>query len=163
MRAVIYARYSSDLQSAASIEDQVRLCRERVEHECGTVVETYADYAISGSSLRNRPSMQALLNQAKSGTFDYVVAEALDRVSRDQEDFAAIYKRLRHSDVRLVTLAEGEISELHVGLKGTMNAQFLKDLAQKIRPPCRNAMSCLLNSPSDLLSTSNTPYGEPSP
>jgi site-specific DNA recombinase len=35
--------------------------------------------------------------------------------------------------VRLVTLAEGEISELHVGLKGTMNALFLKDLAQKTR------------------------------
>jgi len=29
MRAAIYARYSSDLQSAASIDDQVRLCRER--------------------------------------------------------------------------------------------------------------------------------------
>jgi site-specific DNA recombinase len=133
MRAVIYARYSSDLQSAASIEDQIRLCRERVEQENDTVVDTYADYAISGASLRNRPSMQALLNQAKSGRFDYVIAEALDRVSRDQEDIAAIYKRLRHSDIRLLTLAEGEISELHVGLKGTMNALFLKDLALKIR------------------------------
>ena len=38
-----------------------------------------------------------------------------------------------HSDVRLLTQAEGEISELHVGLKGTMNALFLKDLAQKTR------------------------------
>jgi hypothetical protein len=28
--------------------------------------------------------------------------------------------------VTIVTLAEGEISELHVGLKGTMNALFLK-------------------------------------
>jgi DNA invertase Pin-like site-specific DNA recombinase len=133
MRAVIYARYSSDLQSTASIEDQIRLCRERVEQEKGTVVEIYADYAISGSSLRNRPRMQALLAQAKKGSFDYVIAEALDRVSRDQEDIAAIYKRLRHSDIRLLTIAEGEISELHVGLKGTMNALFLKDLAQKIR------------------------------
>ncbi|NKN35176.1 recombinase family protein [Agrobacterium sp. a22-2] len=33
--------------------------------------------------------------------------------------------------VTIVTLAEGEISELHVGLKGTMNALFLKDLAMK--------------------------------
>src|SRR5215467_13369884 len=32
-----------------------------------------------------------------------------------------------------VTLAEGEINELHVGLKGTMNALFLKDLANKTR------------------------------
>jgi site-specific DNA recombinase len=44
---------------------------------------------------------------------------------------AALYKRLSFAGIRIVTLAEGEISELHVGLKGTMNALFLKDLAQK--------------------------------
>ena len=33
MRAVIYARYSTDLQSACSIEDQLRLCRARIEAE----------------------------------------------------------------------------------------------------------------------------------
>ena len=33
----------------------------------------------------------------------------------------------------MFTLAEGEISELHIGLKGTMNALFLKDLAQKTK------------------------------
>ena len=38
---------------------------------------------------------------------------------------------MRFADVTIVTLAEGEISELHVGLKGTMNALFLKDLADK--------------------------------
>ena len=37
------------------------------------------------------------------------------------------------AEVMIVTLAEGEISELHVGLKGPMNALFLKDLAQKTR------------------------------
>src|SRR5690606_28002189 len=52
-------------------------------------------------------------------------------LSRDQEDIAHIYKRVRYSDMRLMTIAEGEISELHVGLKGTMGALFLKDLAQK--------------------------------
>jgi site-specific DNA recombinase len=133
MRAVIYARYSSDLQSDASIEDQIRLCREHVDKESGSVVEVYADYAISGGNLRNRPRMQELLGAAKAGWFDCVIAEALDRVSRDQEDIAAIYKRLRHAEIRLFTLAEGEITELHVGLKGTMNALFLKDLAQKTR------------------------------
>ncbi|UZK70948.1 recombinase family protein [Sphingomonas sp. S1-29] len=60
-----------------------------------------------------------------------MLAEALDRVSRDQADVATLYKRLQFAGVTLVTLAEGEISELHVGLKGTMNALFLKDLAKK--------------------------------
>ena len=50
MRAVTYARYSSDLQSACSIEDQVRLCRARVEVEGWALVATYTDHAISGAT-----------------------------------------------------------------------------------------------------------------
>ena len=52
-------------------------------------------------------------------------------MSRDQEDVCALFKRLQFARVTVVTLTEGEINELHVGLKGTMNALFLKDLAAK--------------------------------
>ncbi|MGO9674273.1 MAG: recombinase family protein, partial [Methylocella sp.] len=68
---------------------------------------------------------------AQRGKFDIVLAEALDRLSRDQADVAILFKHLRFAGVQIVTLGEGEISELHVGLKGTMNALFLKDLAAK--------------------------------
>ena len=133
MRVAIYARYSSDLQSAASIDDQVRLCRERAAALGHDVVVVFSDYAISASNLRTRPGMLALMEAARARDFDMVIAEALDRISRDQEDVAAIYKRLNHADVKLITLTEGETNELHVGLKGTMNALFLKDLAEKTR------------------------------
>ena len=133
MRAAIYARYSSDLQSEASIDDQVRLCRERAERDGMIVAEVFTDYAISGGNLSNRPGMLSLMEAAKRGSFDVVIAEALDRISRDQEDIAAIYKRLNHADVRIFTQSEGEVNELHIGLKGTMNALFLKDLAIKTR------------------------------
>ena len=131
-RAAIYARYSSDLQREASIEDQVRLCRDRLEAEGWSLVQTYADRATSGGSLM-RPGIQALIADAMACRFEVVVAEALDRISRDQEDVAGVIKRMRFAGVRVVTLSEGEISELHVGLKGTMNALFLKDLADKTR------------------------------
>jgi len=130
--AVIYARYSSDLQREASIEDQIRLCRGRIEQEGWRYLHAYTDRAISGASAL-RPAYQSLLEDARGGQFGIVVAEALDRLSRDQEDVAGLFKRLRFADVRLFTLAEGEITELHVGLKGTMNALFLKDLADKTR------------------------------
>ena len=110
----------------------MRLCRARIEAEGWSLVNTYPDHAISGAS-RLRPGYQKLLEDARAGTFDVVVAEALDRLSRDQEDTAALYKQLGFAGVRLVTMAEGEISELHVGLEGTMNALFLKDLAMKTR------------------------------
>src|SRR6267142_6812703 len=108
MRAVIYARYSTDLQREASIEDQVRVCRQRIEREGWTLVGTYSDAASSGAS-RLRPGYQKLLEAARAATFDVVVAEALDRLSRDQEDIAALFKQLRFRGVRIVTLAEGEI------------------------------------------------------
>ena len=130
MRAVIYARYSSDNQREASIDDQVHNCHARIEAEGWKLTETYSDSAISGSSVL-RPAYQQLLMDARAGSFDILVSEAMDRLSRDQEDIAALYKQLTFSGVTLITLAEGEISELHVGLKGTMNALFLKDLAQK--------------------------------
>ena len=132
MRAVIYARFSSQLQREASIDDQIRLCQERIAREGWAEAMTFADRGISGSSMI-RPGLQDLLTDATAGKFDIVVAEALDRLSRDQADVATIYKRLTFAGVRIVTLAEGEINELHVGLKGTMNQLFLKDLAAKTR------------------------------
>lgn len=131
IRAALYARYSSDQQNAASIADQHSLCRQHAEREGWQVVGAYDDAAISGASTILRPGIQALLADAQAGKFDIVLAEALDRVSRDQADVATLYKHLQFARVPLVTLAEGEISELHVGLKGTMNALFLKDLAKK--------------------------------
>jgi len=74
-----------------------------------------------------------MLEDARAGRFDVLVAEALDRLSRDQENIAGLFKQLCFAEVRLVTFSEGEIGELHVGLKGTMNALFLKDLAHKTR------------------------------
>src|SRR5262245_39532300 len=130
MRAAIYARYSIDLQSISSIDDQVRLCRERIERDRHELVQIYSDRAVSGATLI-RSGVQRLIKDAACDSFDLVYAEALDRISRDQEDAAGFFKRMRFAEVMIVTLAEGEISELHVGLKGTMNALFLKDLAQK--------------------------------
>ena len=132
-RAVVYARYSSELQKDASIEDQVRLCKERLNAEGHTLIQVYKDRARSGGSIHNRDGVQHLLEAVRLGGVDIVIAEALDRLSRDQEDIAAIYKRLQFAGVTLTTLSEGEISELHIGLKGTMNALFLKDLADKTR------------------------------
>ena len=131
MRVALYARYSSDNQREASIGDQFRICRERANREKWKIIGTYKDAGISGASMILRPGIQTLLQDAQAGQFDMVLAEALDRISRDQADVATFYKHLKFAGVPIVTLAEGEISELHVGLKGTMNALFLKDLAAK--------------------------------
>ena len=100
--------------------------------KAGRSYEEFTDHAVSGATLL-RAGFQALMRDALNGRFDVVLAEALDRFSRDQEDTAGLFKRLTFAGVNIVTLAEGDITHLHVGLKGTMNALFLKDLADKTR------------------------------
>jgi len=130
VRAVVYARYSSDLQRTESIEDQIRICRERIVREGWTYLHAYHDRAMSGASLL-RPGYQKLIDDAQHGMFDVVVAEALDRLSRDQEHVAHLFKRLAFLGIKIATVSEGLITELHVGLSGTIGALYLKQLAEK--------------------------------
>gem|GEM_PF-4479058 len=50
LRAALYARFSTDLQRDASIEDQLRSCRAFATKQGIEVVEVYSDRAISGAS-----------------------------------------------------------------------------------------------------------------
>jgi site-specific DNA recombinase len=132
MKVAIYARYSSENQRDASIADQFRVCREFAQRQGWDIEREYSDHAISGATLM-RPGFQAFMAAALRKEFDIVLAEALDRFSRDQEDTAGLFKRLTFAGVNIVTLAEGDITHLHIGLKGTMNALFWKELAEKTR------------------------------
>lgn len=118
------------MQRDESIEDQERLCREYAARNGIEVVAVYADRAISGASMM-RPGVQTMMRAAAVGKFDLVLAEALDRLSRNQADIASLYQRLQFQGCMIETVSEGSISEMHIGLKGTMNAIQLKDIAAK--------------------------------
>lgn len=110
-KVALYARYSSENQRDASIEDQLRLCRLHAEKQGWTIVDSYTDRAISGASLL-RPGIQELIQDATRGRFEIVLAEAMDRLSRDQEDIAGLFKRMQFGGVRIVTLSEGRCHSL---------------------------------------------------
>ncbi|WP_197969707.1 recombinase family protein [Bradyrhizobium diversitatis] len=78
MKVPLYARYSTDNQRDASIEDQLRLCRLHALKQGWTVVDSYTDRAISGASLL-RPGIQELISYPMRGKFVIVLAEAMDR------------------------------------------------------------------------------------
>lgn len=99
MRVALYARYSSDNQRDASIEDQLRICRTYAEQQGWTIVDSYSDRAISGASLI-RPGIQELITDANTDRFQIVLTEAMDRLSRDQEDIAGLFKRMLFARLR---------------------------------------------------------------
>ena len=62
MRYAIYARYSSDLQRASSLEDQIRKCHEFGRAQSWIAVKDciYTDEAISGMTT-DRPGLKRML------------------------------------------------------------------------------------------------------
>ena len=72
-KAVIYARYSSDKQTEASIDAQIRACRDYAARKGLAVGTVYADEAISGkgSKTASRAEYQKMLRDAKKGHICY--------------------------------------------------------------------------------------------
>ena len=130
MKGVIYARYSSENQRDASIEDQLEVCRRFIERQGWVLVRTYEDRSISGAS-RFRPGYQQLIADLTSGTFDVIVVEALDRLGRKLADVAELHDRLVFAGIKLYAVSTGEITAMHIGMLGTMAQLFLADLREK--------------------------------
>ncbi|TCP38769.1 recombinase family protein [Rhodovulum marinum] len=132
IRAAAYARYSTELQTDKSIDDQLRICGEEAKRRGLKIIQNYSDAAESGQTLI-RSGIQKLLLDAMERKFDVVVSEALDRISRDQADVASVFKKLRFMGIQIITISEGLVDEMHIGLKGTMNALYIKEIRAKTK------------------------------
>src|SRR5262245_12496195 len=132
-RAAIYARFSSDLQDARSIGDQMALCCDYAQRKGYSIVRVYEDAAASGASLHGRPGITRMLADAESGAFDVLIAESMSRIGRDQEDRAFVRKRLKHFDVTIETPSEGVVTPLIDGVRAALDSEYLEDLKRHTR------------------------------
>jgi DNA invertase Pin-like site-specific DNA recombinase len=130
-RCAIYARYSSDLQSPTSIEDQQRLCRAYAERQGWAVVSVFEDAALSGFGIEHRPGYQQLLAVALSSpaTLDVVLVEDLSRLTRDMAELMRLSSRLRLKGRELVGVSDGittggQGAKMHLAVKGLVNELY---------------------------------------
>ncbi len=88
LRCAAYARYSSDLQSPLSIEDQLRICREYARSHGFVFLEdhVYVDEALSGVGA-DRPGLGRLMDAALSPSrpFDVILLDDSSRLARNNE------------------------------------------------------------------------------
>ncbi len=132
-RAAIYARFSTDLQNERSVDDQIAVCREFANRNGLVVAGEYYDKARSGASIFGRDGLLGLMEDARTGKFKTVIVEALDRLSRDQEDLAGLHKRLAFAGVEILAIHDGKTDAIQVGIRGLVSTLFLADLKNKIR------------------------------
>ena len=130
MKACVYARYSSQNQRDASIEDQLEICRRFIERQGWVLAQVYEDRSMSGAS-RFRPGYQQMVADLASSAFEVIVVEALDRLGRKLADVAELHDRLVFAGIKLYAVSTGEITAMHIGMLGTMAQLFLADLREK--------------------------------
>ena len=135
MKAVIYARYSSDNQREESIEGQVRECQSFAERKGYTVIRTYIDRALSGTRADNRPEFQQMISDSTLREFQYVIVWKIDRFSRDKFDSVKYKYALKSSGVSVISATEpidgspeGQMME---SVFEGISVYYIKDLAQK--------------------------------
>ena len=131
MRAALYTRSASVSQQSAEIHDPFMACRTFAEREGIDVVAAFEDAGASGVSSVDRPGFLDLMQAAKTGAFDVVICEGLDRLSRSQADILDIFEALRVLDVSVVTLADNRVDGMQVCENGASDTPRLKAMQRK--------------------------------
>lgn len=149
MKAVIYARYSSDNQREESIEGQIRECTAFAEKNGMTVLHHYIDRAYSAKT-DNRPQFQEMIRDSSKKLFDVIIVWKLDRFARNRYDSAQYKNILRKNGVKVVsaneTISEGSEGILMESILEGFAEYFSADLAEKVsRGLTENALKCKFN------------------
>ena len=125
MKAVIYARYSSDNQREESIEGQLRECMQYAEYNDISVIDTYIDRALTAKT-DNRPNFQKMIKDSYKGAFDMILVWKLDRFSRNRYDSAHYKHLLKKNGVRVVSATE----TISSGSEGILLESVLEGMAE---------------------------------
>lgn len=125
MKAVIYARFSSEKQNEASIEGQLRECMEYAEFNNIQVVGNYIDRAQSAKT-DHRPEFQHMIKDSYKHGFDCIIVWKLDRFARNRYDSAYYKNVLKKNGVRVISAKE-TISQ---GAEGILLESLLEGYAE---------------------------------
>ena len=125
MKAVIYARYSSDNQREESIEGQIRECTAFAEKNGITILRHYIDRAFSAKT-DNRPEFQNMIKDSGKRLFDMIIVWKLDRFARNRYDSAHYKAVLRRNGVKVVSATEN----ISYGPEGIILESMLEGMAE---------------------------------
>ncbi|MDH2092075.1 recombinase family protein [Rhizobium pusense] len=132
-RAAIYARYSTDLQNDKSVEDQIRLCEAHAQRIGARIVKNFHDRAKSGASMFGRAGLSQLMQEAEKGTFEILISESPDRVSRDIADLAHIHKTLKFRGIEMNCVNGGVMDTMQIGMYGVVGQMQREEGAKKVK------------------------------
>ncbi|KAB7783959.1 recombinase family protein [Methylorubrum populi] len=125
VRAAIYTRYSTTGQSQSSTERQIEVCMDYARR-IGVVVDrsdVFSDEGFSGSSMKHRTRLNALLDKVAVREVDMVIIEDADRMARDLADLAWMFKYLKKHGSSLHQAKSGPMNATEVAFRGVMSQE----------------------------------------
>ena len=118
MRIGIYPRKSVYRDNSDSVSVQVKMCKDyarivfRDEELEFTVYDK--DEGFSGKNM-NRPSFKELMEDVASKKLDVVMVYKLDRISRNVQEFSAMYDTMQKNDVAFISVKESFDTSTPIG------------------------------------------------
>lgn len=150
MKVVIYARYSSNSQREASIEQQIEVCSRFAKANSYDVIKVYSDKALTGTN-DDRPQLKKLLKECSKNLFEAVLVYSIDRFGRNlKQSLDNADKIEKDNHMRLISVTEN-FGDTPTGrfCRNLMMAQaqmFSEELSEKInRGLIYNAERCMYN------------------
>lgn len=135
LRAAVYARYSTDNQSARSVADQLALCEAHAVRAGYAVVERYSDAAISGQTLDQRLGFSAMMRALRRSDrpFDVLVVEHADRLTRHPGDIHMIREAFAFAGVPVIQVDGGELTAMTASISGLVSSLTLASVVEKTK------------------------------
>lgn len=137
MKAALYARYSTDRQRDASIEDQLRACERVAQSASLIIIARFEDRGVSGGTAQ-RAGYQALLAGARAREFEVIVTEDISRLWRNRAEFGPRSAELEDLGVHLVTCVGDDTRRdggygLLIGIKQALAEHYRREVSYRTR------------------------------
>lgn len=140
----IYIRISKDREEQLSTEIQEERCRNYVEGRGWRLHHTYIDKGRSAyrRKLKNgrrtsapveRPQLDAMMADVRSGVIDAVVVYRLDRLARSVADFAGMWGQLEDAKCEFVSVSEQFDTSTAIGRAMLQISQVFAELESGIK------------------------------
>jgi DNA invertase Pin-like site-specific DNA recombinase len=139
-RCATYSRYSCDNQREASIEDQIRKCRNLAASKNWEILEDhiYYDKAQSGANFDSRAGFKKMISVVMSGNcpFDKILVDDTSRIARNTKEALDVFALLRFYNIDVYYVSQGidtshEAAEEMITINGLIDSLYLRNLAKE--------------------------------
>ncbi|TCO78723.1 recombinase family protein [Marinisporobacter balticus] len=157
MRCAVYVRVSTDMETQKTSIAHQRIFFEKYIKDRGwTLVKVYQDIE-SGTSIKKREGLQALIEDSKKDQFDSILTKSISRFARNTLEGLTIIRDFRARNIRFTTIEDGFDSKEYDEFMFTLLLSIAQKESEKMSERIKFGKLC--RAKGGYYNGSNPPYG----